>query len=269
MDMNDRRAAYAAEYRKRFAEAKIDDEHRAEVLAVARKILAVKDRYAGIVKATGVPWWFIGVAHYRESSLDFGKHLHEGSPLTGRTRDEPKGRPEKPPANGSVYTFDESAIDALTMPGKHFELIRTWDVVETCLRLEQYNGFGYRGQGIPSPYLWAMTNQSDERGKYVRDHVFDRNAPDKQIGCIAILLGLQELGVILFPSTSKPVTQTLAEKPKSTAAVAGGAVATAIVAAAPAASHHPVLWLLAAIAVVAAGFGIFEIVKHHLSAPKE
>lgn len=62
---------------------------------------------------------------------------------------------------------------------------------------------------------------------------------------------------------------TVQEKPKSAAAVAGGVVTTAVVAAAPAASHHPVLWLVGAIAVVAVGFGIFEIVKHHLSAPKE
>lgn len=283
LSIADRRAAYAAEYRRRWAEAKIDPEHRSEVLAVARQIIAVHARYQPIVDATGVPWWFIGIAHYRESGLDFRRHLHEGSLLTGRTRDVPAGRPVAPPANGKSYTFTESAIDALTMPGKNFDRIKVWDVVEVLLRLEQYNGFGYRGQGIPSPYVWAMTNQSNERGKYVRDHDFDPTAPDRQVGCAAIMLALQELGVSLFGEIApaplpdvppiepkpapKPVSETIVEKPKTSGAAAGAVVlATASVGgAATATSPHNVTGfvILGAAALVALGICVWLLIRHH------
>lgn len=226
----DRRRLYADEYRRRWAEAKIDPERGGAARAVARTMVANRRRYEEISAATkGVPWWFVALAHNRESGMDFGAHLHEGSPLTGRTRDVPKGRPVAPPANGRSYTFLESAIDALTMPGKEYDKVGTWDVAEVFLRLEQYNGFGYRGQGIPSPYLWAGTNQSDERGKYVRDHVFDRNAPEKQLGCAAIMLALQDMGVVLFsdemPKRTPGVGKATAQAAGG-AATLGGAVAT-------------------------------------------
>lgn len=205
MTIAERRDAYAAEYLRRWSNCKIDPERVSEAKGVARTMLKNRARYEGISRrVNGVPWWWIGISHNRESGMDFTKHLHEGSPLTGKTRDVPKGRPKVAPANGTSYTFEESAIDALTMPGKNYDKIGHWDVVEVFLRFEQYNGFGYRGKGIPSPYLWAATNQSDERGKYVRDGVFDRTAHDSQLGCAAIMLALEELGVALFPDEIAP-----------------------------------------------------------------
>lgn len=285
MTIDQRRDAYAAEYRKRWAEAKIDPDRRAEVFAIARKIIAVRDRYSDAARATRVPWWFIAIAHYRESGLRFDRHLHEGSPLTARTKFVPIGRPLAPPADGKTYTFTESAIDALTMPGKNFDRIKVWDIVEVSLRLEQYNGFGYRGKGIPSPYLYAATNQSTELGKYVRDGVFDRSAPDRQVGCIAIMLALQELGISLFGEIApaplpdvppiepkpapKPVAATIAEKPK-TAGAAGAAIFIGLgsAAAATGASPHNVTGFLAlggiALVVVAVCVGL--LIKRHKGA---
>lgn len=202
MPISDRRAAYADEYRKRWAACKVDPERAREAGRVADIMISNQGRYEHIsVIASGgvIPWWFIALAHNRESGMDFTRHLHEGSRLTGRTQDVPKGRPKAPPANGKTYTFEESAVDALTMPGKAFDKIKVWDVAEVFFRLELYNGFGYRAKGIPSPYLWAGTNQSDERGKYVRDHVFDQNAIERQLGCAAIMLALRDRGVVLFP----------------------------------------------------------------------
>lgn len=205
LSIADRRNSYAAEYMRRWNACKIDPERVPEARGVARTMLKNRARYESISRKTnGVPWWWIGISHNRESGMDFNKHLHEGSPLSGKTRDVPKGRPPFPPANGKVYTFEESAVDALTMPGKNYDKIGHWDVVEVFLRFEQYNGFGYRGKGIPSPYLWAATNQSDERGKYVRDGVFDRTAHDSQLGCAAIMLALEDLGVALFPDEIAP-----------------------------------------------------------------
>jgi hypothetical protein len=52
--------------------------------------------------------------------------------------------------------------------------------------LEPYNGYGYRNKGLRSPYLWASTNHQ-QRGKYIRDRVFDPTVMDEQVGCAAQL----------------------------------------------------------------------------------
>ncbi len=65
--------------------------------------------------------------------------------------------------------------------------------------LEQYNGLGYASKGLPSPYIWAGTDQYT-KGKYVADHVYDPNAVDQQLGCAGLL---KFMGVF-----SKSVTKT-------------------------------------------------------------
>jgi len=45
---------------------------------------------------------------------------------------------------------------------------------------------------VPSPYLWAGTNQY-RSGKYVRDGVYDPSKVDPQLGCAALLMALMEL----------------------------------------------------------------------------
>lgn len=243
LTIDQRRERYADEYRRRFDAAKLDPETAKIVVAVAKRVLAGRARYEALSAATGVPWWWIGITHNREGSCNFATHLHNGDPLTARTKNVPAGRP---PVGSPPFSFETSAIDALTMPGKNYDRIKVWDLVEVLLRFEQYNGFGYRSQGIPSPYLWAMTNQSNERGKYIRDHVFDPDAPEKQVGCVAVMLALRDLGVQLFPTDPLPKADT-----KTTAKVTTAA-ATATVAGAAAAgwSIWEVLALTAAAAVV-------------------
>ena len=58
--------------------------------------------------------------------------------------------------------------------------------------LETYNGIGYAARGVPSPYLWAGTNQY-RAGKYVRDGVYDPGKVDPQLGCAALIIALMEL----------------------------------------------------------------------------
>lgn len=159
-----------------------------EARSVANKIISYKDRYEPLEKATGVPWYFIGLLHLRESNFDFDTHLHNGDPLNEngrfkRTVHVPKNRPIAPPKNGKSYTFEESAIDALVY---EFGKIKQWSIGQIAFLLETYNGFGYRDKGLPSPYLWAGSNQYT-RGKYIRDHVFDPNVVDSQLGAMVVL----------------------------------------------------------------------------------
>jgi hypothetical protein len=84
-----------------------------------------------------------------------------------------------------------------------------------------YNGLGYANKGLPSPYVWAGTDQYTT-GKYVADGVFDPNAVDRQLGCAGLLMAMQQTdSSIIF--TGKTVTVP-AKHVAAGGAIAGGVV---------------------------------------------
>ncbi len=145
-----------------------------------------------MLRPGGVPAPIVFTLHGRESSWNFSAHLHEGSPLTHRTRDVPKGRPLTP---DPPYTFIQSAEDALYIL-KHEDRINWRDLPTALQAIEAYNGLGYQKYHptVPSPYLWAGTTLYD-RGKYTADGRFSPIAVDRQLGCAAILLRMQQRGL--------------------------------------------------------------------------
>lgn len=151
----------------------------------ANLIKANKSRYQAIEKETGVPWQVVGVIHYRESNCDFGTYLGNGQSLSKKTTIVPKGR-------GPFKSWEEGAVDALRNAPPKAALNKDWSAGGTLDKLEEYNGLGYRQMGIPSPYLWAGTDQY-VKGKYVADHKFDPNHVDTQLGCAGILKFLDYL----------------------------------------------------------------------------
>jgi lysozyme family protein len=148
-----------------------------------------KSRYDGVenMRNGGVPSAVVFVLHGRESTWNFRKHLHEGSPLTARTKWVPVGRPLASPKNGNSYTFEESAEDALYKL-KDLENKVDWSECDDSLyNIEKYNGLGYlKYRPINSPYLWSGTNHYT-KGKYVADGKYSSTAVDKQLGTCAIL----------------------------------------------------------------------------------
>src|SRR5690606_14680775 len=78
-----------------------------------------------------------------------------------------------------------------------------WSIEGTLDILERYNGLGYRNKGLPSPYLWAGTDQY-VKGKYVADGKFDPNHVDRQLGVAPILMKLRE-GAQKPASAPKPI----------------------------------------------------------------
>lgn len=144
-------------------------------------IFGPSDHYHAVSAITGVPWYVIAVIHYRESSLNFKRHLHNGDPLKARTTHVPAGRPL---AGNPPFTWEESAVDALRLRG--LQKIKEWSIPTILLQLEGYNGFGYQKRQICTPYLWSGTNHY-ESGKYVADGKFDPTAVDKQLGCAPLL----------------------------------------------------------------------------------
>lgn len=155
---------------------KIDD-----VNTIIEKIKANEDKYKEVERLTTTPWYVVAVIHYRESSLNFHCHLHNGDPLISKTVHVPAGRPLK---GNPPFTWIESAVDALTM--KSYNTCNDWSIENALNLIERYNGLGYKKKGLPSPYLWSWSSLY-HRGKYVADGKFDPNAVDQQCGAAVLL----------------------------------------------------------------------------------
>ncbi len=178
-------------YERNWGRLEIRTNRASVVKKEAKRILDGKPIYAQIESRTGVPWWFVGLCHYRESSLNFGTYLGNGQPLGQRTTIVPKGRG---PFTGP-NAFVDGALDALRLEG--FVGASDWGIARTLFRLEGFNGYGYHGKGVNSPYLYGgstLYGPPEARGgKYVRDHVFDPNFVDTQLGTAVILKALLDL----------------------------------------------------------------------------
>jgi lysozyme family protein/peptidoglycan hydrolase-like protein with peptidoglycan-binding domain len=163
-----------AEYERNWAGLEIRPGRLAEANAVARKALNGKATYQQIERLTGVPWHFTALCHYRESNFDFDTYLGNGESLHRVTTIVPKGR-------GPFATFVDGAVDAFRI--ENF--------------IEAFNGFGYQAKGVKSPYLYGgstLYGPPEARGgKFVRDHVFDPNQVDSQLGTAVILHAMMSL----------------------------------------------------------------------------
>src|SRR2546423_191902 len=102
------------EYEHLFATARIRPERQQEVTAAANRIMTpnILARYKVIEATTGVPAHVVGLIHQMEAGGRFTGHLHNGDPLSACTVQVPAGRPL---TGGPSFTWEESAIDALTM----------------------------------------------------------------------------------------------------------------------------------------------------------
>jgi lysozyme family protein len=161
----------------------------------AKAIHANKARYEKIGAPFNVPWYVVGLIHHMECGLSFAKHLHNGDPLTARTKLVPPGRPVigKPP-----FTFEESAADALKLKWAGW---KDWSIPGILYKLECYNGLGYRQYHphVKSPYLWSFTNHYI-KGKYVADGKWSETTVSLQLGIAAILRRMVQLDMIDLPS---------------------------------------------------------------------
>jgi lysozyme family protein len=170
------------EYEDLFTSCVINSARQKDVEKIRDKIVANKSRYEAVAASTTVPWFVVAVIHSLEGSLNFKTHLHNGDPLTAKTVHVPKGRPAGTPP----FTWEQSAIDALTFDG--LAGVKKWNLAIILFRLEGFNGFGYRVKHpeVLTPYLWSFTNHYT-KGKFVADGKFDATAVSKQCGAAAIL----------------------------------------------------------------------------------
>jgi len=209
-DLNALKAANAA----RWAKAKPTR----NFAGVASRLAAAKSRYQAVAAKTGVPWFFIAVAHEREASQNWNTQLGQGDPLGSVSVHVPKGR-------GPFKTWEDGAYDALVNCAPFAARNHDWSVGATLTMLEQYNGLGYASRGRPSPYIWSGTDQYVS-GKYVRDGVYDPNVVDQQLGCAGLLLAMIQIdptikftGVTIAPAPKPPPPAS--QKPSVTSPAKG------------------------------------------------
>ena len=155
---------------------------------VVNKINSNKFRYEEVERLVwaqfnkAIPWQVISCIHALEAGLSFDKNLHNGQSWKKKTTWVPKGR-------GPFSSWETAALDAFSLKTSLFP--KEWTVEATLDFLERYNGLGYRKyhQDVNTPYLWSGSNHY-EKGKYVSDGKFDKNAVSKQVGAVLILKGL-------------------------------------------------------------------------------
>jgi len=170
--------------KKRWDAMRITEAQGPAFKAVADRLLFQRPRYEAVSKALksqgyNIPWEFIAVTHQREASGDFTKYLGNGQALNKKTTIVPKGR-------GPFSSWEQGAIDALVYAPPYAAKNTDWSIGGTLAKLEEYNGLGYSAKGVPSPYIWAGTDQYT-KGKYVADHKYDPEHVDTQLGCAGLL----------------------------------------------------------------------------------
>lgn len=164
---------------------------------VAKSLVAAKKRYQAVEAKTGVPWFVIAVIHERESSQNWGRSLAQGDPWNKVSIHRPAGR-------GPFGSWEEAAIDALVNCHPYLAKRKDWSLAGILIALELYNGMGYASRGVPSPYLWAGTNQY-KAGKFVADGRYDAGHVDQQLGCMAMLMSMMAIDPsIAFAGAEKP-----------------------------------------------------------------
>ena len=143
--------ALKAEYLDLFGTSEINQNRFAEVDTIVDRILPNKALYEDVSQKVNAPWFFIAAIHNMESSLRPDRHLHNGEPLTARTRHVPADRPAE---GNPPFTWQESAVDALKL--RKIDRVADWSIERILFELEGYNGWGYRKyhQHVKSPYLW-------------------------------------------------------------------------------------------------------------------
>jgi lysozyme family protein len=186
-------AELAGEYAAFFAHCRVRQDRVGAVDRLCALVEGGRARYEAVGGPLAIPWYFIAAIHALESGCNFRTHLHNGDPLSARTVRVPAGHPK---AGTPPFSWEASATDALTM--KKLDGRTDWSLPRQLHRLEAYNGFGYRSRGIPTPYLWSFSNHY-EKGKFVRDGVYDAEAVSRQCGAATLLRRLVERGTIQIP----------------------------------------------------------------------
>lgn len=141
--------------------------------------LGAKMHYEAVSAKTTVPWFVIAVIHEREASQSWAANLAQGDPWDRVSTHVPRNQ-------GPFRSWNDAAINALERTPPYASHWGDWSAGGALSLLEDYNGTGYAARGLPSPYVWAGTDQY-KSGKYIADGHFDPAAVDHQLGCAGLI----------------------------------------------------------------------------------
>jgi lysozyme family protein len=167
----------------------------AEADRVVRRLIGNWTQYVMIGAAcNNVPPGVIACIHERESSGAIA-HLANGDSLRARTVHVPRGgipAPAQPP-----FGFAEAGVWAIKIVD-HLDTWGDWSIAGSIMALIKYNGLYYDTHGLPSPYMWAGSNQygppEAPAGKFPEDGRFDPTMVDQQLGCAVLIARLAAAG---------------------------------------------------------------------------
>ncbi|MCP5195562.1 MAG: hypothetical protein H6974_02020 [Gammaproteobacteria bacterium] len=189
------------DYQQAFANCVIREERALEIDELTTALFDDRDRYQAVAEQMNIPWFMVAVLHEADAGRDFSVHLHNGDPLTERTRHLPDGRPAvgEPP-----FCWEDSTADALRL--YHFDLWQDWSIAGALFLLEGRGGWGYRlnHPEVPSPYLWNYSTHYTQ-GKYVTDDAWSETSVAQRCGAAVLLRRLAERGLVEFADWKEPL----------------------------------------------------------------
>lgn len=150
------------------------------------------DNYKTLSENTKVPAIFLAALDLREGDCNPRTGIGQGDPWEHVSTHVPRGKgPFKDWLSANIYYVNYDHLNDTTAP---------WSYPYVCWKGEGWNGFGPRGHGRHTGYLWSCTNVYDpgpqgihdggQGGKYVADGQWDPNAEDKQPGIIPVIFEL-------------------------------------------------------------------------------
>lgn len=189
--------ALESNYAQMADRATIEPSREHELNSACVRLLHDKDVWLQAEKAVDVPAAALMALGEREMTGNTHCYLGNGQNLKMRTTIVPKNR--GPFNQPYPQDFIAGCIDAIELDGIA-KLIKQYGGLTIplfCYISEDWNGWGYRhppdgGPAIPSPYVFGATT-IQQRGKFPRDHVFDRSLMDPQLGTLALVEELVKL----------------------------------------------------------------------------
>ncbi len=183
----------SGEYRDMFLNQQPDLSHIKENIdTVVGAICRNRNKYIKVSEAVFekekvvVPWGIIAAIHYRESSLDFEKYLHNGEKVGTVTTIEP--------VNLQFNSWEEAAEDAIRR--YYLQKLKSTEQPNDYLRaVELYNGNGYRIHNSNSPYLWSGSAYY-QKGLYTKDGIIDDTKIDPRFGAAVLLKKMADISCI-------------------------------------------------------------------------
>lgn len=165
------------------ARTRLSPTQQADMTRFQQNYQANRGRYEEVARRTNMPPEMIAALHWRESNGNFNTYLHQGDRLGRPAVNQPRNIPV-------FHNWEDGAAHALGQKRATQEALgitrTTTDPAKLAAYAETYNGLGYHGRGVPSPYVYAGTDQY-QRGKYTSDGRYNARHVDQQLGVIPML----------------------------------------------------------------------------------